>query len=114
MYYVKKARKLRKSMTRAELFLWSRLRRKQLGGFRFRRQHPIGEYIADFACCSVKLVVEVDGTQHDWRVVQDKRRTEWLEGQGWTVLRFENQEVFDREQEVLDRILGAAVQRVGE
>jgi very-short-patch-repair endonuclease len=84
-------------MTEAEVALWTVLRRKRLNGRKFRRQHPIGPYIADFACVAAKLVVEVDGATH-WtpdELVHDKRRTAFVEGQGWSVVRVTNLDVFE-------------------
>jgi len=84
------ARNLRATPTDAEMRLWSRLRRKQLDGFRFRRQHPMGHYIVDFFCAETRLIVEVDGGQH---ADDDGRRTVWLESRGYRVIRFWNNEV---------------------
>jgi very-short-patch-repair endonuclease len=84
------ARQLRSTPTDAEIRLWSRLRRKQLDGFRFRRQHPIGPYIVDFFCPEAKLIVEVDGGQHNVDEEKDERRTRWLEERGYRVIRFWN------------------------
>jgi very-short-patch-repair endonuclease len=70
-------------MTGVELLLWSRLRRLQLGGHRFRRQAPIGPYIADFACFKARLLIEIDGPTHGDRVEYDSRRTAWLVGRGF-------------------------------
>jgi len=75
-------------MTIAERKLWQALRDKQLNGHRFRRQHPIGKYIADFACIERKVVVELDGGQHQDHVAYDERRTAFLQENGWRVLRF--------------------------
>ena len=89
------ARRLRSDMPTAERRLWSRLRRSALG-YRFRRQHPIGDYVADFACVAAKLIVEVDGDSHYANardVDYDVRRTAFLEANGWTVLRVTNAEV---------------------
>ena len=82
-------------MTGAEKLLWSELRGKKIEGLRFRRQHPLGSYIADFVCLSVKLIVEVDGETHlePGRKTYDRRRTVWLNRQGYRVLRFWNEEV---------------------
>ena len=87
-------RELRKSSTPQEIILWSRLRRKDLG-CKFRRQHSIGRYIVDFYCPVHKLVVELDGNQHndDDQKEYDKERTEYLEGLDIKVLRFWNNEV---------------------
>jgi len=84
------ARKLRKEATEAEIRLWSKLRWKQLDGFRFRRQQPIGPYIVDFFCPEARLIVEVDGGQHSDREAYEAERTEWLEGRGYRVIRFGN------------------------
>jgi len=91
------ARQLRKTMTEAEVVLWTFLRKRTLRGFKFRRQHPIGPYIVDFACIQAKLVVEVDGATH-WTPAQlqhDERRTAFLESAGWSVLRVTNLDVFE-------------------
>ena len=84
-------------MTEAEALLWSEIRKKQLGGFRFRRQHPIGPYIADFACPLEKVVIEIDGWTHtsSTEVAHDLKRTTYLENQGWTTLRFWNDDILN-------------------
>ncbi|TFY99698.1 endonuclease domain-containing protein [Ramlibacter rhizophilus] len=81
------ARELRKAMTDAERRLWSRLRGNQLG-FRFRRQHPVGPFIADFACLDPQLVVELDGSQHAQQTAYDQARDAFLRSRGFAVLRF--------------------------
>ena len=88
-----KARELRKNLTEAERILWRHLRFRQLGGYKFRRQQPLGPYIVDFVCLGRKLIVEVDGGQHSEQVVYDAERSTWLETQGFRVLRFWNHEV---------------------
>ena len=99
-------RHLRKTLTDAENLLWSRLRRRQLGGFRFRKQHPIGAYVADFACVEQKLVVELDGSQHlDSR--HDAARDACLREHGFRVLRFWNNDALLRTDDVLSTILAA-------
>jgi len=98
------SRKLRSEMTEAELYLWQHLRARQLHDFKFRRQHPIGNYILDFACIDVKLAIEVDGSQHNEIQNQDDLRTAWLETQGWKVLRFWNNEVLQNVEGVLEVI----------
>ena len=92
---VMRARELRKNMTRAEKFLWAALRRKQIEGLRFRRQFPLGSYFADFVCLRARLIVEVDGEMHvePARKNYDRRRTLWLNGEGFRVLRVWNDEV---------------------
>ena len=88
-----RARALRARPTVAERELWAVLRNKQLAGYGFRRQAPIGSFIADFVCFERKLVVEVDGGQHATDTDRDAARTAWLESQGFRVLRFWNNEV---------------------
>lgn len=87
------ARKLRREMTDAERKLWWKLRGRQMDGFKFRRQVPIGRYVADFACMEAKLIVEVDGGQHADDPSGDIERTRCLEGVGYRVLRFWNHDV---------------------
>src|ERR1700704_6837165 len=102
---VRRARRLRRSMTGGELMLWSRLRRQQLEGHRFRRQAPIGPYIADFACFQALLLIEIDGPSHDARVEYDRRRTACLVRGGFRVLRFAADDVLSRLDDVLEAIL---------
>jgi len=83
------------------------LRRKQLGTHRFRRQVPLGPYIADFVCLDARLIVEVDGGQHAERTTQDGQRTAWLESQNFRVLRFWNNDVLGNIEGVLETILEA-------
>jgi very-short-patch-repair endonuclease len=85
------ARTLRREMTDSERKLWSGLRGEQMG-VKFRRQHPLGNYIADFACLAPKLIVELDGSQHDVRQAYDARREAFLKAQGFAVLRFPSNE----------------------
>ncbi len=107
------ARKLRKDMPEAERRLWSRLRLKQLGGFRFRRQHTIGSFIADFACDEAMLVVELDGAQHGREDApeRDAARDAFIEEQGYLVLRFWNEAVVRRMDDVLEEIHRNACER---
>jgi very-short-patch-repair endonuclease len=100
------ARKLRTTPTDAEIRLWSRLRRKQLEGYRFRRQQPMGPFVVDFFCPEAKLIVEVDGGQHA-ESASDERRTSWLEANGYRVVRFWNNDVLANTEGVLMRILEA-------
>jgi very-short-patch-repair endonuclease len=99
-----RARSLRSGMTDVERLLWQAIRGKQVNANRFRRQHPIGPYIADFACIEQKLVIELDGGQHQDQLVQDDRRTDYLQALGWHVLRFWNNEVVNNLDEVLSTI----------
>ncbi|MFI5457696.1 MAG: DUF559 domain-containing protein, partial [Isosphaerales bacterium] len=91
-------------MTDAERRLWSRLRGEQFGGFKFRRQAPIGQFIVDFVCFERKIIVELDGSQHLLRVEEDEQRTKWLDSQGFRVLRFWNHEVFEDLDPILEAI----------
>ncbi|MGH6890925.1 MAG: endonuclease domain-containing protein, partial [Dongiaceae bacterium] len=87
-----RARQLRAQMTDAELLLWKHLRRRQLQGCYFRKQCPIGPYIADFACLDAKLIIEVDGGQHAQRTT-DTQRDAWLLAHGYRTLRLWNNDV---------------------
>ena len=98
------ARKLRRDQTEAEQKLWARLRGSQLNGFKFRRQHPLGPFFADFFCLEARLVIELDGSQHADDSDRDERRTEFLLGKGYTVLRFWNHQVISEIEEVVQRI----------
>jgi very-short-patch-repair endonuclease len=100
------AKELRRTQTNAEKILWSGLRNKQLGGYRFRRQHPIETFIADFVCVKERLIVEVDGVTHETakELAYDHRRTRALEMLGWRVIRYANDAVFDNLDDVLDDI----------
>ena len=102
-----RARQLRALPTEIERRLWHRLRRRQLGGHRFRRQHPLGPYVADFACLERGLVVEVDGSQHAERRGHDDARDAWLVERGYRTLRFWNVDVVENIDGVLDSILAA-------
>ena len=99
-------RALRRNSTEAEVLLWSCLRAKRFAGFKFRRQQPIGPYIADFVCFEAGLVIELDGDQHgsDDSVAYDERRTLFLQKVGFDVIRFPNREVNNSLDNVLDAI----------
>lgn len=98
------ARRLRQTLTDAERRLWSALRGRQLGGWKFRRQHPVGPYILDFACLEGRLAVEADGGQHA-DSHYDERRSLWLIDQGWRVVRFWNNDILQNTEGVLTEIL---------
>jgi len=87
------AKKLRKNQTEAERRLWYHLRSKQIGGYKFRRQQPIGPYIVDFVCFNRNLIIEVDGGQHSTKKVNDLERDAWLQSRGYNVVRFWNTDV---------------------
>jgi very-short-patch-repair endonuclease len=98
------ARKLRKTGNEAEKKLWQRLRKKQLEGFKFRRQQSIGRYIVDFVNFEDKLILELDGGQHKIQKGYDTKRDIWFEQQGFKVLRFWNNDVFINIEGVLEVI----------
>ena len=87
------ARRLRRNQSDAEYALWSELRAHKFLGLKFRRQHPIGPYIVDFCCIDKQLIIELDGSQHLEREKYDRRRTAFIERQGFRVIRFWNHEV---------------------
>ena len=95
-----RARTLRREMTEAEKRLWQTLRSRQTEGYRFRRQVPIGGFIADFVCHQARLIVEIDGGQHDPSSEAEANRTRFLEAEGYRVLRFCNNEVLDNPEGV--------------
>jgi adenine-specific DNA-methyltransferase len=101
------ARSMRRDGAPAEIQLWKLLRDRQLNGFKFRRQHPIGPFIADFYCAEARLVIELDGDSHEERVAYDLKRTAFLEAQANRVLRVVNTDVFDHIESVLMAILEA-------
>lgn len=88
-----RAQELRANQTKAESLLWDLLRGSQLCGLKFRRQHPIAHYYADFACVRKRLVVELDGEYHDQVSAEDIQRQKHLESMGWDVIRFRNDDV---------------------
>ena len=92
-------------MTDAELLLWQHLRNRQLGGYKFRRQKPIGPFIVYFICVEKHLIIEVDGGQHAEQLEADKKRTRFLEQNGYKVIRFWNNEVILKSESVLNEIL---------
>ena len=105
------ARVLRQQEVPAEALLWKALRNRALGEFKFRRQHPIDRYVVDFACVACSLVVEVDGETHLPAKSRDAKRTAFLEGAGWQVIRFWNTQVYDELEAVKEAIYQACVLR---
>jgi very-short-patch-repair endonuclease len=101
------ARSLRAHQTEVEKRLWSRLRDRGLFGLKFRRQVPLGPFVADFVCAEGALVIELDGGQHESSQGKDDRRTAWLESRGWRVVRFWNNEVNENIDGVLQMIASA-------
>jgi very-short-patch-repair endonuclease len=107
-----RARRLRNEATDAERLLWRHLRHRQIAGYRFRRQIPVAGFIADFASLEAKVVVELDGGQHLDRADHDKQRDRLIEAQGFLVLRFWDNQVFQDTQAVPDEIIRAPTMRV--
>ena len=101
---LQKAKALRKHQTDAEQKLWFYLRGKRFDGVKFKRQKPIGFYIVDFVAANEKLVIELDGGQHQERLAYDQERTRYLESCGYRVLRFWNDECLTQTEAVLEQI----------
>ena len=103
------ARRLRARQTGAETALWRKLRKLEAKGTHFRRQVPIGLYVADFACLASRLVIELDGSQHgkEPNKSRDDKRTRWLEAEGYRVLRFWNNDITNNLEGVLEMIYAA-------
>ena len=101
----RRARILRNNLTDTERCLWSRLKGKQIHGYKFRRQFPLGPYIVDFVCLEAKLIVEVDGGQHAEQRQKDEQRDKWLVSQNFRVLRFWDNDVLRQTDEVVDTIV---------
>jgi very-short-patch-repair endonuclease len=108
-----RAKRLRKNSTDAERALWRILRSRQLGGHKFRRQQPLGPFIVDFVCLDARMVVEIDGGQHNEEedIAYDQRRSQWSEKAGFRVMRFWNHEVLSELESVSDAISNALIAR---
>ncbi len=104
MSLLPKAKTLRTNQTDAEKALWYHLRAHRFMGLKFKRQKPISGYIVDFVCWEQKVVIELDGGQHAEQIEYDIRRTQYLEGEGYRVLRFWNNQVLDELESVLEAI----------
>jgi very-short-patch-repair endonuclease len=98
------AKSLRRTMTDAEQRLWYHLRAHRFMGKKFKRQKPLGCYVVDFVCLEEKLIIELDGGQHAENVEYDQERDAWLKSEGYTVLRFWNNELMNELEGVLERI----------
>ncbi|MCI0329947.1 MAG: endonuclease domain-containing protein [candidate division Zixibacteria bacterium] len=112
-YVFELCRKFRKESTTAEKLLWKCLRNRHLSELKFRRQHPLGRYIADFYCVEAGLVVELEGKVHNQAEQReyDKIRKEELAGRGLRVMKFDNEEVLKRTERVLAKIVAVAAKR---
>jgi very-short-patch-repair endonuclease len=109
-----RARKLRGNMTEAEARLWRALRRDQLNGLNFRRQHPIGPFTLDFYCSSLRLAIELDGGQHASQKQADERRTRFLSEKRIAVVRYWNNDIFDNLPGVLADLVVVVEKRASE
>ncbi len=107
MNTTEKARILRKNMTKQERILWTFLRKKNINNLKFRRQYPIGNYIVDFICNEKKLIIEIDGGQHNENknITYDQERTKYLESKAYKVIRFWNNDIDNNIEEVYLDIL---------
>jgi very-short-patch-repair endonuclease len=99
------AKRLRRNQTDVEKNLWMALRSRQINHLKFRRQVPLGKYIVDFVCFEKRLIIELDGGQHADAKDYDQERTNWLELQGFKVVRFWNNDVIENIEGVLTRII---------
>jgi very-short-patch-repair endonuclease len=98
--------KLRLEPTQAETYLWELLRNRQLGGYKFRRQHAINRFVVDFYCAQAQLIIEIDGMIHQSQVVEDRERQSILESLGFHVIRFTNEQVLAEPGLVIEQISG--------
>ena len=107
MNIIQRARTLRKNMTKQERILWQFLRKKSINNLKFRRQYPIGKYIVDFICNENKIIIEIDGGQHNEvkNIAYDKERTKYLESKGYKVIRFWNNDIDNNIEGVYQEIL---------
>ncbi len=106
-HMLRHTRSLRHGQTEAERRLWGRIRRRQLDGFKFRRQHQIGLYICDFASLDGRLIIELDGSQHAQHIIYDERRDLFLRSAGYRVLRFWNADVLASLDNIVETIFEA-------
>ena len=101
---IERARELRQTQTPYEAKLWKLLRNRQLAGYKFRRQVPIGPYFADFACIKEKLIIELDGNSHDGCEEHDRERDAFLHNDGWRTIRILNRDLMRSEDDVWQTI----------
>ena len=104
MHMLANAKSLRSNQTQAEARLWYHLRAHRFLGLKFKRQKPVGRYIVDFVYWEHRLIIELDGGQHADQVAYDRQRDAWLRSQGYTVLRFWNNDVMQQLERVLEQI----------
>ena len=103
---IEKSRELRKNMTFQERKLWNIIKNRQFFNYRFRRQFPIGSYIVDFICREKKIIIEIDGGQHNEQIniEYDNKRTKYLKSEGYNVIRFWNNEIDNNIEGVYERL----------
>ena len=112
MKNISKARDLRQNQTEAEALLWQHLRNRRFQNLKFRRQLPVGNYIVDFVCMSIKVIIELDGSQHMDSKNYDDERTAFLESQGYQVIRYWNNEILGQTDSVLESLRLELLKRV--
>ncbi len=100
-----KRRALRRNAPPAEILLWQRLRGRQLGGFKFRRQYGIGPYIADFCCVEAQIVIELDGSSHEEAEYYDRNRQNYFQSLGLRVVRFQNDQIYHAIDSILESLI---------
>jgi very-short-patch-repair endonuclease len=108
-----RARDMRQQPNDAEAMVWNALRDRQIGGYKFRRQFAIGNYIADFYCADAQLIVELDGETHNGKEVYDETRAAWLESQGLCLLRVNNHDLYEAFDGFLEVVFRKCVERTG-
>lgn len=107
------SKRLRKNQTRPERLLWKVLRNRQVNRLKWRRQHPIGNFIVDFYCAEYRLVLELDGDSHADRINYDEQRTKWLVTRGYHVIRFANREIVKIISGIIDQIIDVVDELAG-
>ena len=110
----RRAKELRQTLTRAEALLWRYLKAHHIDGLAFRRQVPMGHFIADFVCHAARIIIEIDGASHDFETRQrrDQRRDEWFASQQYLVVRFSNEQVLKNLEGVIESIRDTALARL--
>ena len=107
------AQDLRRSATVSEQILWNYLRARRMVGLKFRRQHPMGPFIVDFVCLKERVIIELDGLVHEGRESYDRNRDRWLKSQGYTIMRIKNEEIEKDWENVLRKIRGYLLKKLG-
>ncbi|WP_425618348.1 endonuclease domain-containing protein [Anatilimnocola sp. NA78] len=109
--FVGRSREMRHQLNDAEAMVWNAVRDRKLGNFKFRRQYSLGNYIADFYCAEARVIVELDGETHVGKEEYDATREDWMTSQGICVMRFQNDDVYDSLEELLEVLWRKCVER---